>query len=184
MFLQSHRWWLSYAFATSAVRDAKNGASFAEMIKDNFGFDVKIIDGDNEAEFIYYGVMSSLNDRIAAGEISKDDVFLTMDIGGGSVEFIISSFDKIFWKKSFPLGMARMREMFKYTDPIDVETINKFKGYCFNALSDLWEKVNVFSPSIFIGSSGSFDTFKDLIYNCDFKGLLPLKEPSQIIVFV
>ncbi len=160
-----------YAFATSAVRDAKNGASFVKMIKDNFGFEVKVIDGDKEAELIFHGVMGSLDDKIANGEISKESTFLTMDIGGGSVEFIISSHSEIYWKRSFPLGMARMREMFNYIEPIDTDTIDKFNNYCFELLEELWEKVKFYSPKVFVGSSGSFETFKDLIYNCGFSEL-------------
>src|SRR5690242_15828606 len=82
-----------YAFGTSALRSAINGPDVAERIKAVTGIEVNIISGDQEAEFIYYGAKSALD--------MGREKNLIIDIGGGSVEFIIANDDQVFWKKSF-----------------------------------------------------------------------------------
>lgn len=160
-----------YAYATSAVREAKNGIAFVKGIKDKFGIDINVINGIKEAEYIFYGVISSIRKEIKEQIIPYDSKILSMDIGGGSVEFIISTTTNILWKESFPIGMARMREMFPYKEPITIEVQSEFISYCNNLLTPLWEMIDIYKPSIFIGSSGSFETFKDLMFNCGYKDL-------------
>src|SRR5688572_19632471 len=70
------------AFGTAALRSAVNGKVFLEEARDRFGFEINLISGDEEAELIYYGVRQAVQ---VAGQKS-----LIMDIGGGSVEFIIA----------------------------------------------------------------------------------------------
>ena len=100
-----------YAFATSAVRDAANNKEFTERIYTETGIVVKILSGEEEAEWIYEGVKY-------AGVLS-DKTSIIMDIGGGSAEFIIASRHTLFRKKSYPLGVTRLYEMFFPSDPDD-----------------------------------------------------------------
>ncbi len=159
-------------YATSAVRDAKNGAEFAEYLNRKFGFKVRIIPGEREAELIFKGIMESVGDlKGADGKFASGENALMLDIGGGSNEFIITNGAEILWKRSFPIGMARMREQFAYEDPIPADVVMKFVQFNEEVLEELWEMVEKYTPSVFIGSSGSFDTFKDLIYNCGYDEL-------------
>ena len=159
-------------YATSAVRDASNGLEFAEFLNSKFGFKIRIIPGEREAELIFKGIMESVGYlRDANGKFSTGENALMLDIGGGSNEFIITNGAEILWKKSFPIGMARMREKFKYDDPIPAGVIEEFIAFNNSVLEELWVEVGRFKPSIFIGSSGSFDTFKDLIFNCGYSQL-------------
>ena len=64
-----------------------------------------------------------------------------------------------------------MRERFNYTDPIPQQVMEEFIRFNDSVLGELWEMVEKFRPGIFIGSSGSFDTFKDLIFNCGYSEL-------------
>lgn len=166
-------------YATSAVRDADNGPEFVKYINSRFGISVDVIPGDREAEFIFKGISLSLTGKVRPGER-----VLMLDIGGGSNEFIISEGETVLWKKSFPIGMARMREKFNYTEPIGEEVVREFRRYCGEVLAGLWEEIERYRPSVFVGSSGSFDTFKDLIYNCGYKDLssieLPLSELKEM----
>ena len=159
-------------YATSAVRDAKNGAEFAEYLNRKFGFKVRIIPGEREAELIFKGIMESVQGlRGADGKFATGENALMLDIGGGSNEFIITNGAEILWKRSFPIGMARMREQFNYVEPISQEVIWEFEKFNDQVLQELWEQVEKYRPRIFIGSSGSFDTFKDLLFNCGFEEL-------------
>lgn len=157
-------------YATSAVRDAKNGPDFVKYLHEQFGVDVQVIPGEREAELIFKGIIQSLPQELCSGR----ENMLMLDIGGGSNEFIISNGKKVFWKQSFPIGMARMRERFSYPEPIRAEVIDQFNAFCNDVLSPLWQQIEWYKPTVFVGSSGSFDTFKDLIFGC------PLKEESSV----
>lgn len=159
-------------YATSAVRDAANGTEFAEQMNRRYGFRIRIIPGEREAELIFKGIMQSVEQlRDASGRFATGENALMLDIGGGSNEFIITDGAQILWKRSFPIGMARMRERFTYTDPIPQQVVEEFLQFNEEILGELWEMVGKYRPAIFIGSSGSFDTFKDLLFNCRYREL-------------
>ena len=149
------------AFATSAIRSSDNGEDFVRAAKEKTGIEVEVISGDREAELIYYGVRS-------AAKMSNTPS-LIMDIGGGSTEFIIANKEKIFWKQSFLLGVARLLEKFKPSDPITKEEIKQIENYLEENLQPLFLAVN--SPfeggkggcSELIGSAGSFDSLAQMI---------------------
>jgi exopolyphosphatase / guanosine-5'-triphosphate,3'-diphosphate pyrophosphatase len=139
------------AFATSAIRDAENGNEFTSTLKRHFDLDISVITGDKEAELIYLGVKQTLSFR--------DKRFIILDIGGGSNEFIIADDSQIWWKRSFKLGMARLLEKFQPSDPIKADEISKIENYLEENLTDLFDAAMRYKPEIFIGASGSFDSF-------------------------
>jgi exopolyphosphatase/guanosine-5'-triphosphate,3'-diphosphate pyrophosphatase len=144
-----------YAFATSAVRDAKNGKEFAERIRIETGINIKIVSGEEEAKWIYEGVKRS--------SVLSDEISLIMDIGGGSTEFIIANKHEIFWKKSYQLGVTRLYEMFYPSDPMSKEKKKEVEEYISTALQDMFEAASKYKPTELIGSSGSFDSFAQMI---------------------
>ncbi len=105
------------AFATSAIREAKNATEFILAVKKEADIDIEIISGDKEAELIYYGNKMAIN----LGE----KPCLIMDIGGGSNEFIIANNATVFWKQSFKLGVARLLSMFHPENPISEKNKTK-----------------------------------------------------------
>lgn len=139
------------AFATSAIRNASNGGQFVAEVEKRFGFRVRVIAGDREAELIYKGV------RQAFPFTGKKVMIL--DIGGGSNEFIICNKEGIIWKQSFELGMARILEIFDLSDPITNEEVHALQGYFRQELQPMFEAVEREKPVTLIGASGSFDTF-------------------------
>lgn len=154
-------------YATSAVRDAANGDEFVALMRERFGVDVRVIPGEREAEFIFKGIIQSLPEGIfgiSDGDAAESKNILMLDIGGGSNEFIISNGKEILWKESFPIGMARMREKFDYEEPIANSVIEEFEEFCNGVLEPLWQQIEIYKPTLFVGSSGSFDTFKDLMF--------------------
>lgn len=143
------------AFATSAIRNASNGTQFVNEVEKKFGFRVRVIPGEREAELIYKGVRQAV-------QITDKNV-LILDIGGGSNEFIICNRDGIIWKHSFEMGMARVLELFEMSDPITHEEIHALESYFSQELQPLFEAVVREKPRILIGASGSFDTFYALV---------------------
>ncbi len=145
------------AFATSAIRNAMNGEDFVEEVRKKFGFRVRIIPGEREAELIYKGVRQSIR-------LTRKKVMI-LDIGGGSNEFIICNLDGMSWKHSFELGMARIVELFDPSDPITGEEVVAIESYFRQELPLLMEAVENEKPVALIGASGSFDTFHALMMN-------------------
>lgn len=146
------------AIATSAVRGAANSSDFVK-IAEGRGFSVEIIKGEREAELIYKGVRESM--------LLYDEVFLIMDIGGGSNEFIIADKNRIFWKESFDMGVVRVRENTPPSNPITDQEIHYLENYYRDGMKSLWEMVQQYKPTLLIGCSGSFDTLRELIYPND-----------------
>jgi exopolyphosphatase/guanosine-5'-triphosphate,3'-diphosphate pyrophosphatase len=153
------------AYGTSMIRDAQNGMEFVAILKDKFGLQVNIIDGNKEAELIYHGVKQTLP--------FSNKRFIILDIGGGSNEFIIADDNGILWKRSFPLGMARLLEKFRPSDPITPEEIRNIEKYFNDELPELFENINKYNPEIFVGASGSFDSFVLMLSN---EGILDHKQ--------
>lgn len=139
-----------HAYATSAMRNAENGEEFAGMIQEKFGFKTTIIDGDEEAELIYGGIRESVD--------FGEDPAMIMDIGGGSIEFIICNGKGILWKQSFELGMARIIEQFTISDPITEDEIAEIEEYYHGELEQLRLYVDKYKPTMLVGASGTFDT--------------------------
>ncbi|MFD3001265.1 phosphatase [Pontibacter toksunensis] len=142
------------AMATSMVRNASNGDGFIKDIFKQTDIQVQVIDGDKEAELIYYGVR-------AAG-VLDEQTSVVMDIGGGSVEFIICNKNEIFWKRSFEIGAQRLMDQFFQQDPIAPENAEAEKAYLKEKLQPLTEAVAHYKPTVLVGSSGTFDTLCDI----------------------
>jgi exopolyphosphatase/guanosine-5'-triphosphate,3'-diphosphate pyrophosphatase len=143
------------AIATSALRSAKNGKEFINEVKSKTGIEIEIIDGEHEAAYIYEGVK--------AGKCLTEQNSLILDIGGGSVEFIIGNENKIIWKQSFEIGAARMLDKFHKVDPIPQDRIDEMNTYLHLILPNFFDfakGVNIYN---IIGSSGSFETFVEVI---------------------
>ncbi|QCK14060.1 Ppx/GppA phosphatase family protein [Mangrovivirga cuniculi] len=143
-----------YATATSAMRNAKNGQEIANLIYEKYGINVEIIDGDKEAEYIYEGVKSAI--------YIGDERSLILDIGGGSVEFIICDENNIFWKQSFEIGGQRLVDMFQSSDPMPDNKIEELNNYLEIMLKPLVDAAEKYHPVVLIGASGSFDTLNDI----------------------
>lgn len=145
----------TFTFATSAIRSASNGIEFVTQAKKITGITITVIDGNEEADLIYYG------NRMAVQ--MNDEISLIMDIGGGSTEFILANQHTVFWKQSYLLGAARLLEKFNLSDPITPAEIIKFNSYLKEQLQSLLEAAQLFKPKELIGSSGAFDSVVDVI---------------------
>ena len=146
----------TFAFGTSAIRNADNQEDFCKAILRETGISVTVIDGNKEAEYIYHGVRTGVN-------LGKEPS-LIMDIGGGSVEFIIGNESQIFWKQSFEIGGQRLMEKFMKNDPISDSDKKRLYNYFDENLIALANAVHQYAPTKLVGSSGTFDTLVDIDY--------------------
>lgn len=143
------------AIATSALRSTSNGPDFIVQVKQKTGIEIEVIDGEREAAYIYEGVKAS-------GCLSGDNS-LIIDIGGGSVEFIICNNEHVLWKQSFEIGAARLMERYHQNDPIAAESIEELQGYLDQILVPLFEAAKHIPIRKLIGSSGAFETFLEVM---------------------
>ncbi len=97
------------AVATSAVREARNGAAFVRRLRRETGLDVRVISGAEEARLIFRAARHALG--LEGGPI------LLVDVGGGSVELVLAQDGRPVWLRSLPLGAARLAERFMPSDP-------------------------------------------------------------------
>lgn len=143
------------AVATSAIRSTKNGLDFINEVKSKTNIEIEVIDGLTEAGLIYKGVKSS---GILSAEKS-----LILDIGGGSVEFILCDEQEIYWKHSFEIGAQRLRQLFHQVDPMTEENISHLRNYLEEQLQLLFLSVKKHEVQQLIGSAGSFETYAEMI---------------------
>ncbi|RCH56162.1 exopolyphosphatase [Mucilaginibacter hurinus] len=143
------------AIATSAMRNAGNGKDFIRDVEQSTGIKIEVINGDSEAEFIYKGIK-------AAGCLTLSNS-LILDIGGGSVEFIVGNIDSIFYKHSFEIGAARLMDKFHQTDPIPADAVNELNKHLETHLTELFNSISDLRIEQLIGSSGTFETLAEVI---------------------
>lgn len=146
-----------YAFGTSALRSASNCAEVLQRIKTATGIEARVIPGEVEAEYIYHGVKYALD--------MGSEKTLIIDIGGGSVEFIIGNQQQIFWKKSLEIGAQRLLEQFHRNDPITSGEVRILDEYFEEKLDPLFDALKLHPADVLIGASGTFDTLSDIFCN-------------------
>lgn len=142
-------------FATSAVRSADNRDEFIARAKAEAGLEVIVISGEREAELIYEGVKHS-------GSLGAETCLL-MDIGGGSCEFILCNEFVAFERFSFEIGVSRLIDKFAPSNPMKFSEADEMRTYLDHTLAPLFESTQGNKPLYLVGSSGTFDTFTDML---------------------
>jgi exopolyphosphatase/guanosine-5'-triphosphate,3'-diphosphate pyrophosphatase len=137
------------AVATSAIREAENGGDFIERAKREVGLYVRVVSARDEARMIYIAVRHACN--------LKDQPHLIVDIGGGSVEFIVGDERKAAVLESRKLGAARMSAKFVHADPISDDDKKALLRHYDKELSPLVETINHHKPVKVIGTSGTLE---------------------------
>lgn len=125
------------AVATSAMRDASNGAEIIERAKIEAGITVEIIDGKNEAALVFSNHIEEL--------LNPKHAYLYIDVGGGSTELTLYYDNKVIAAKSFNIGTVRM-----LLDKVDKVEWEEMKA---------WLKRNTIGihPLFGIGSGGNIN---------------------------
>ena len=146
-----------HAFATSAVRSAKNGPDFTRRVFAELGLRVSTIGGAEEAGYIFDGVR-------ATGAFAEETApVLVMDIGGGSVEFILGKPNgQVLWLQSFEVGGQRLVDAYMKKDPIAPTDAKRLISDMKRTLAPLAEACTEYKPQLLIGASGTFDTLRQL----------------------
>ncbi|MCX7650287.1 MAG: hypothetical protein N2050_07025 [Flavobacteriales bacterium] len=155
-----------YISGTSAVRSARNGYRVQEACLQHLGHPMHVIDGPQEAELIFRGVMFS-------GVLDDLDSALIVDIGGGSCEFIMYAHKAPVHMTSIEIGVSRLTDDFATFDFPHPDALDRMKFKLQETLRPLQAVVQEYRPSVLVGSSGTFDTFEDML---EAQGLLMRRE--------
>ncbi len=143
------------AFGTAALRTAQNAPDFLRAVEQQTGIRPQVISGLREAELIFKGVRQAVP--------FPPHPVLVVDIGGGSVEFILAEAERVLWQQSFPVGTTVLFHRFHKSDPIAPAEVADLKAHLDDALSELWRALKRIPASTLIGAAGAFDTLDELL---------------------
>ena len=143
------------AFATSAVRDAKNGPEIIQEINQRHQIDLQILTGDEEARMTFLAVRRWMG--WSAGKL------LVLDIGGGSLEIASGIDENPEATISFPLGAARLTRDFLTGDPYSSKGVKFLEEFVQTKLEDeLPSILRVHDANHFVATSKTFRTLARL----------------------
>ena len=140
------------AIGCSALRDARNGDAFVKMAKEK-GWSMAVIDGGQEASWIHGGVAATVQEE----HWSAGQPALTLDIGGGSVEFILWTPSQVLGRFSLDLGVARLTDWVKPSDPLSSADLDSVSRVADQAMAPLLALCAASPPALLVGTSGAFD---------------------------
>ena len=140
---------------TSALRDSKNSEEFVKKAYEKTGINVEIISGEMEANLGFLGIKSILDEK---------KYTLTIDIGGGSTEFILgNNHGDLVFSKSENIGVVRLTERFLKDDiPTDIQIIEMNK-YIEAVTSDTIQVLKTYDIGKVIGIGGTATSISAII---------------------
>ena len=146
------------AVATSATREAVNGAQFLQQIQQEVGLKVDLISGLEEARRIYLGVLSGMD--------FQNLPHIILDIGGGSTELILADNHDARFLSSTKVGAVRLTQDFITTDPVSPQQFAVLRAYIRGMLErpveELRQKLKVGEEVRMVGTSGTIEILMNL----------------------
>jgi len=138
------------AFATSAIREARNGIDVLGRVRQATGVAVKVLPGAEEARLTYLAARAW-----AAFSAHR---LLVLDIGGGSLEVAGGTGDHPEIAESLPLGATRLTRRFVRSDPVAEEELVALRVHALNLLGPLAARVRAAPWDVVCATSKSFRT--------------------------
>ena len=140
--------------ATSATRDATNRDEFFAMTRDVLGVEAEVISGDEEARLSFTG---------AVGELDPEDgPFVVTDIGGGSTELVVGTWDgkraEVTGALSVDIGCVRITERCLPSDPPTAEEVAAARRFTAETLQPAFDTVPVDEARTWVGVAGTITT--------------------------
>jgi exopolyphosphatase/guanosine-5'-triphosphate,3'-diphosphate pyrophosphatase len=154
------------AVATSAVRDAANRDEFLNRVKHDAGFEVELISGEEEARRTMLGIRSGL-------PLGVTDV-LTLDIGGGSTEFILDRPGHQALVRSIDIGVVRLCERLLHHDPPTNDEVREAREWVARETNAAVADMGNYQTATFVGTAGTITSLAAMAQK------LPTYEPVRI----
>lgn len=137
------------AVATAAVREATNRSEFVDLVAELAGLPLEILSEDDEARLAFDGVAHSFDFSHAVGAVA--------DIGGGSLEVVLSVHGVPFRAVSMPLGAVRLTTLFGGAEKSSGPRFSEMRKHVRAMLRDRLERPPR-SPSLVVGTGGTFSS--------------------------
>jgi exopolyphosphatase/guanosine-5'-triphosphate,3'-diphosphate pyrophosphatase len=138
------------AVATSAIREAENGAEFLRRVREKCGFNVRAISGREEARLIHLAVARTV-------DLGSERALLA-DIGGGSVELSVADQAKIYFSTSLKLGFLRLQGRFVTKDPMTRREMRTLSVFLRDSLAGPLATARRRGPTRLIATGGAMDS--------------------------
>jgi exopolyphosphatase / guanosine-5'-triphosphate,3'-diphosphate pyrophosphatase len=140
--------------ATSATRDAENRDEFFAMTRDILGVEAEVISGDEEARLSFTGAVGDLE--------PEDGPFVVTDIGGGSTELVVGTWDgkraEVTGALSVDIGCVRITERCLPGDPPTADEIAHAREFAAGTLQPAFDAVPVAGARTWVGVAGTITT--------------------------
>lgn len=148
------------ATATSAVREASNGATLVERARREAGIELEVIEGIEEARLIQLAVVRRLG--------LADRRTLLVDVGGGSTELTYLDRGRNVFAMSLPVGTVRLLETYlRGAKTVDRSRQKLLFEGVDRALAEAVPQLRKLPFELVVGTGGSVDTLSEL---CPLKG--------------
>ncbi len=135
-----------FAYATAAVRRAKNQKSFLDEVAMTCGIKIKVLSVEEQAMLIYQGVVNSM-------DIPKG---LIMEMGGGSTNLIYYNRRNLIHYETLPFGAVTLTDLFKNDSSDPQERTRKIEEFIGEQLDKVTWLSSVEPDTQFVGVGGSF----------------------------
>jgi len=116
-------------FATSALRDAKNGADIIAKINEDFEIDLQVLSGEDEAKITFLAARRWYG--WSSGRL------LMVDIGGGSLELAVGVNEVPDVAISLPLGASRLTKDHLAGDPFTKKSIRELRDHIESNIAEI-----------------------------------------------
>ncbi len=151
--------------ATSATRDARNGADFDALVRAALGVPAEVVTGKQEAALSFAGAVRGL--------APQEGPFLVVDLGGGSTEFVLGT-GHVEAALSVDVGCVRLTERFLSDDPPTPEQVDAARAAVREALGRVRAAVPTGRARTAVGLAGTVTTVAALALG------LPAYDPQAI----
>jgi exopolyphosphatase/guanosine-5'-triphosphate,3'-diphosphate pyrophosphatase len=150
--------------ATAAVREAKNGGEFVRAARAASGITPRVIPAKEEGRLIYLAVKNALE--------LPEKPSLILDIGGGSLQFVVGSPKSLERVVSAPLGALRLAETHPLGDPPDADALDDLRRHVRKTAKGALAEIDLKKPGDVFGSSGSIHALAHVANHLDGKGTI------------
>lgn len=138
-----------FVSGTSALRSALNREKFIDPAEKILGQRIHIISGKREAAWAFAGITS--HPKWSQGPL------LSIDLGGGSLQFVEGEHGNLLFSKSLPLGAVRLRDRFFSHQPVTQTTLDQAKAFLQKKLSPITRKLHPQSKRV-VAVGGTMST--------------------------
>ncbi len=116
-------------FATSALREAVNGAEIISRINADFEIDLQVLSGEDEARITFLAARRWYG--WSSGRL------LMVDIGGGSLELAVGVNEVPDVALSLPLGASRLTKDYLQGDPFTKKSIRNLRDHIERDIAEI-----------------------------------------------